>query len=59
MVGYEGGAVIADANAMTAPNHHRHTEQSTMAEPSIHQEPFFAEGTEAMVALEAMVDHRG
>jgi hypothetical protein len=27
-----------------------------MAEPSIHQEPFFAEGTEAMVALEAMVD---
>ena len=30
-----------------------------MAEPSIHQEPFFAEGTEAMVALEAMVDHAG
>ena len=30
-----------------------------MAEPSIHQEPFFAEGTEAMVALEAMVDAAG
>jgi hypothetical protein len=30
-----------------------------MAEPSIHQEPFFAEGTEAMVALEAMTDHAG
>ena len=33
----------------------------TMAEatPSIQQEPYFAEGTEAMVALEAMVDQQG
>jgi hypothetical protein len=33
----------------------------TMAEatPSLHQEPYFAEGTEAMIALEAMVDHAG
>jgi len=33
----------------------------TMAEatPSIQQEPYFAEGTEAMIALEAMVDHAG
>jgi len=30
-----------------------------MAEPSIHQEPFFAEGTEAMIVLEAMVDAAG
>jgi hypothetical protein len=33
----------------------------TMAEatPSLHQEPYFGEGTEAMIALEAMVDHAG
>jgi hypothetical protein len=29
------------------------------ATPSIQQEPYFAEGTEAMIALEAMVDHAG
>jgi hypothetical protein len=29
------------------------------ATPSIQQKPYFAEGTDAMMALEAMTDHAG